>query len=156
MGYTHYWYQRRDLTESEWTSVVYNVGQIMATAKKHGVSLCNGLGEKGTEPSFNVEEIMFNGDESKDEDHETMVINRKCPPKEPWQSRRGFGFCKTARKPYDAVVVAVLIFLDTFGAHEISSDGDEAEWSDGLSLAMEALPTLVGELRVPEKVRDAA
>jgi hypothetical protein len=156
MGYTHYWYQKRDLTESEWISVVYNVGVIVTTAKRRGISLCNGVGEKGTEPSFNVEEIMFNGDESKGEDHETMVINRKCPPKEPWQRRRGFGFCKTARKPYDAVVVAVLIFLDTLGAHEISSDGEAEEWVDGLDLAREALPSMVEKLRVPEQVRNAA
>jgi hypothetical protein len=47
-----------------------------------------------------------------------------------------FDFCKTARKPYDAVVTACLILLkQTYGdAVEVSSDGSWSEWQDGRDL----------------------
>jgi hypothetical protein len=48
----------------------------------------------------------------------------------------GFNFCKTAYKPYDAVVTACLIHLkDVYGdLVDIGSDGSWHEWRDGARL----------------------
>ncbi len=51
-----------------------------------------------------------------------------------------FNFCKTARKPYDEIVTAILAVVDKLapGALEIGSDGDESDWEEGLALAKKA------------------
>jgi hypothetical protein len=48
-----------------------------------------------------------------------------------------WGFCKTAHKPYDVVVVACLVTLKRYlkGYVEVSSDGDAADWAQGTMLA---------------------
>lgn len=50
-------------------------------------------------------------------------------------------FCKTARKPYDTVVVACLIVLKHYlkDCFEVSSDGDFKDWETGLDFASEVL-----------------
>lgn len=49
----------------------------------------------------------------------------------------GFAFCKTARKPYDTVVVACLAILKyrLGNAVEVSSDGTAGDWVNGVLLA---------------------
>jgi hypothetical protein len=78
--------------------------------------------------------IRLNGSSKDDNDHETLVID----PEE-----SGFAFCKTARKPYDAVVCAILIRTAELNPGlEISSDGEwdaEDEWSVGKALYTTAL-----------------
>jgi hypothetical protein len=65
-----------------------------------------------------------------------------------------FNFCKTARKPYDVVVVACLIVLanrlpNNFSA---SSDGYTDEWQAGLELARRVLKDKT--LSIPKTVRE--
>ena len=54
-------------------------------------------------PKIDNKEIYLNGDGEKNLDHETFRITKKVDPKRPW------GFTKTARKPYDAVVATILV-----------------------------------------------
>lgn len=81
-------------------------------------------------PIISNSEIRFNGDASKGEDHETFVLEK---------NGSGFQFCKTARKPYDRYVKAVLLVAKAVApaAVEISSDGDgEAGcWDEGQRIA---------------------
>ena len=53
-------------------------------------------------------------------------------------SKGVFSFCKTARKPYDTIVVAILCAIqDIYGDElvEISSDGDmDTEWAESREL----------------------
>lgn len=61
----------------------------------------------------------------------------------------GFHFCKTARKPYDGVVVACLIILKHYLGPfiEIGSDGEYEDWISGLELAK--LATGLKRLEIP-------
>ncbi len=155
MGYTHYWTREGDFTDEEWKDVRRDVRMICATAKVGGIVLRDGMGE-GDEPVWQGaehggEELLLNGDGMEGLDHETFWLSQKAP-------REGEGhlpFCKTARKPYDAVVVAILCYLETVwsGRCRASSDGDEDEWKDGLALARRALPERAAELAVPKGVK---
>lgn len=50
---------------------------------------------------------------------------------------RAGGFVKTARKPYDTVIVACLAILQyrLGNAFKVSSDGDSSDWNAGIALA---------------------
>jgi len=118
-------------------------------------------------PAFNKARVCFNGsDGSKREqkerekngkkykywedktshglDHETFVLNRKV--KQPdYQKNMGksasFGFCKTARKPYDLMVTACLVlYKHHFPEVQISSDGNFEDWSAAFMFIAQALP----------------
>jgi hypothetical protein len=81
-------------------------------------------------PIIDNDQIIFNGDGSKGEDHETMVLDR---------NGNGFQFCKTARKPYDRFVKAVLVVANYYapGALEVTCDGDDEPdcWTEGVRIA---------------------
>lgn len=111
MGYTHYFENKGHKDDEQ------NFLKVLADAKKlydnmpeHSESaggyyseeplkLFGGLGNG--DPIFTEDEITFNGDESKDLDHETFSVYPK-----PFKD-----FCKTARKPYDLMACAVLISM---------------------------------------------
>ncbi len=63
-------------------------------------------------------------------------------------------FCKTARKPYDIVVVASLCILKHYLGENfvVDSDGDRDDWQEGLELARRIL--LLTKLEVPSSIRD--
>ena len=62
-----------------------------------------------------------------------------------------FGFCKTAQKPYDAVIVACLAVLKyrLGDAIAVSSDGRAIDWEYGVKLACSAL-----RLNIPNPIAD--
>ena len=100
-----------------------------------GINMFNRLkqikGGDGTgRPVIDNDSIIFNGDASKGEDHETMVLDRKGG---------GFQFCKTARKNYDRYVKAILCVANFYapGALEVTCDGDGEEgcWNEGVNIA---------------------
>tara|TARA_R100000789_G_C2981113_1_gene143492 strand:- start:12 stop:653 length:642 start_codon:yes stop_codon:yes gene_type:complete len=70
--------------------------------------------------------------------YETLCIDRDNSKAEFKQFNRNellFNFCKTAYRPYDLVVTAVLIALKHhFQEARISSDGESSEWMDGMML----------------------
>lgn len=128
MGYTVFFTYNRDFTTSEW-------GQIRAAV----IPMLNRLkqikGGDGTgRPIIDNSDIVFNGDASKGEDHETFQLS-KC--------NSGFQFCKTARKSYDRYVKAVLVVANTIapGALKISCDGDDEPdcWTEGVRIANQYL-----------------
>lgn len=103
MGYTRYWDIKSDLNDFEFLKFR---------------EICNQIVELFDIPlddiTINDNEVIFNG--VGDDAHETFVFSKKS----------GFNFCKTKRKPYDAVVCACLlaaknIFVDKI---DIRSDGD--------------------------------
>ena len=99
--------------------------------EKHGVVIVRDYNEPGTEPELTEGYIRLNG-EGKD-GHETFYF---VPVPDV------FDFCKTAEKPYDAVVCAVLLAAQAhYGAAlEVSSDGYwDREWSEGRKLFTAAL-----------------
>jgi len=73
------------------------------------------------EPLLNNEVIIFNGVDEDGHESFRLVFGNS-----------GFNFCKTARKPYDVLVVACLIKAEELGLIEkFRSDGDSADLKDG-------------------------
>ena len=123
MGYTHYVRATRTLTPLEWEQFTNLVRAVFETTT---VPLSDGTGVDGTSPFITQEQVNFNG--VGDDSHENCAITR---------TPRGVEFCKTAQKPYDAVVGAVyLLYQEIHGGEIISSDGDMSgeEWDDARDL----------------------
>mgnify|MGYP006185266485 CR=1 FL=1 len=145
MGYTHYWYKNyeadADTFEGKYAELLPIVKQIVQ------------FGSVELEGNVSPEYIHLNGRE--DDGHETFVwlrgknvggmgllMDMKKFQEEdepaPKFSKGVFSFCKTARKPYDTIVVAILCAIqDIYGDElvKISSDGDMVhEWAEGREL----------------------
>lgn len=103
MGYTRYWDIKNDLDDCRFLKFK---------------EFCNQIVELFDIPLDDIiitdNVVRFNG--VGDDAHETFVFSKKS----------GFNFCKTQRKPYDAVVCACLLTAkNIFGSNiNISSDGD--------------------------------
>ena len=156
MGYTHYWEFKKspksvdngaelfklavqatkdciaqvpaDLPTVEWGWNSDKQKYEVIGEGKVPFKLCGGNG--WGEPKFNDDVVCFNGDASKDYDHETCYLS---------MDSKGFNFCKTARKPYDvAVCITLICFKHFFGdLFEYSSDGNIEEGEEGWKLARE-------------------
>ena len=124
MGYTHYWTQKRDFTNKEWAGICdFTMRAIKLT--KADIKGFAGTGE----PLISKDLIALNGDEHEEFHHESFVLRRI---KGEWE------FCKTAYKPYDEVVTAILWYIKCkTNAMGISSDGgmsENSDWADGIGL----------------------
>ena len=96
MGYTNYW----DRTEKPLTQVfIDGVKRIIKDSEKKGITI-RGWDGNG-EPSISLDKVSFNGNAEYKLNHETCYFNNR-------EDDRGFGFCKTERKPYDYTVKRVL------------------------------------------------
>ena len=113
MGYTHYWTLENAIEQSNWDKFLEGARQIIATAIDAGIKI---------EDNSTDSAIHNNGVGALA--HEDFVIS---------SDDVGFNFCKTAAKPYDAVVTASLIHAKKiFGdAIEVSSDGSWHDWEGG-------------------------
>lgn len=104
--------------------------------KEYPITIKGGMGEG--EPEIAPNRIWFNGDASQGMDHETFVISLFSM--DTFQSfddidQKGvFGFCKTARKPYDLLVcVSLMVFKHHLGADfKVSSDGGLNDWKPAI------------------------
>lgn len=150
MGYTHYYTGKKKFSDSEWQTIQTDVLAILKAAKTAGVVLGDGMGEIMIEPEFAIEPtaIRFNG--LNDDAHETFYVD---------QGNDEWSFCKTARKPYDVAVTAILAYLE--GAHpdkfSVGSDGDSDDWQAGIKLLKTALGTRAAFAQVPAEIlADAA
>ena len=136
MGYTHYW-NRHDHTgattharahaREAYGRLVLDAQRICRQAMENGIVICGGDGEG--EPEFTEGYFALNGTILNDEWHESMV----------WEaipSDGVFTFCKTAYKPYDAVVTAILLRAKYHYGELVSvrSDGTWDEWLAGREL----------------------
>ena len=157
MGYTHYWYQDGDFSEDQWSQIrnlswsayenwldfihsTDSESELFPLASWDGKNL----------PEFTDLDIAFNG-RGKD-GHESFVLPRCMPdPKEkqPWRVDEGhpdyFAFCKTAQKPYDTMVAAVLLIANHVAPEVIryDSDGDVKEWEAPVMLASKVIGSRV-------------
>eukprot|EP01032_Pedospumella_encystans_P016591 gene16591-18922_t len=156
MGYTHYWYKNydaeKDVFEAKYAELLPVAEKIVAIA---GVELegdvsseyiqLNGVDEDGHQafvwlPGKSVGgfNMLLNLGEDEDEQGDNA----------PNFSRGLFACCKTARKDYDIVVVAILCAIQQIYGDDlvkISSDGDMvSEWADGRELYEDAASELEG------------
>lgn len=149
MGYTHYWeYHPERLTDSQIETVQQNVVKEITSFLEETIvdgekkwKLKDGLGNWQYYPEFQKDgcvleyfdvprfelsrhdvwgwtsSIHFNGTEENDLGHEDFYFDFKQPKK--------FAFCKTARKPYDMLVMLTLLSLKcNFDKFEIYSEGE--------------------------------
>lgn len=120
MGYTHYWEGKRAATPSEWADMREFAAALF---KDRAAVLAGPMGEG--KPENEPAHIAFNGIAKCGEDHESMVISN---------AEGEFSFCKTARKPYDAAVVALLVHASKIGYITWSSDGGLKDHAEGIAL----------------------
>jgi hypothetical protein len=137
MGYTHYWYLQRSATDEERAAIQSAATAIFAATavpldvqRVTGSMIAfNGVGDDAHEPFW----LMF--DIGVDDG-----LRRETDDGE-------FYFTKTAVKPYDEVVVAMLCAVCHLapGFLKPSSDGRPVDWDLGCQLAREALqdPSIV-------------
>lgn len=141
MGYTHYVERPVKNAGSAfmYSKLALDAKMICDYAQAKGIPLANGNAEAGTQPVFTEGFFSLNGvsDENGDNGHETFHwAGIPTLPDYRKNESEHFDFCKTARKPYDAVVTAILIRAKVIygSCVSVSSDGDWEDWSSGREL----------------------
>jgi hypothetical protein len=135
MGYTHYFQDKPAFTDSQWAALTEDVKKLI---KNSNVPLGGANGNIGSKPVFNSRHIMFNG--IGDDSHETAVV---------YKGTSEFEFCKTARKPYDSVVVEFYKLIRKYAPSTIlSSDGGDEVFGGKKIVVNEKFTYLSGEFDV--------
>ena len=145
MGYTHYWRMNDEgCSDETWDKISRSIMALVVHEEFRGIRVCGGDGTRT--PLFTDESIEFNGSEDGDLYHEPCTIER---------NGEGFNFCKTAHKPYDALVVASLLVLYTYhgGVTKLTSDGGEDGILAGLWLCEKVLG--FGTVQMPDRDDEA-
>ena len=94
-GFSRYWENPDGFTDEQWTAFTAKAKQIIQAAARKKIVLAGGNGTG--KPVVDDKVVMFNG--ANPDGYETCTIQREGDK---------FGFCKTAQKPYDVVVKAIL------------------------------------------------
>jgi len=162
LGYCHYWGRPTELPLGEFRSFAVECGTLRRALGVPVLGLFGGVKIGGSfgygRPIFREHAIGFNGRPS----CEPLVIYRVFH--KPQQPLDKFGlywdYVKTNEKPYDELVVAVLVsFKHHFPAAALSSDGGERDWARGIALYQRATGRQApgfGVLTVPPKAYMAA
>lgn len=171
MGYTHYITKHsKEFNQNIWDSFIADCKYLSNHLPEHtdsagGYYIDDPLALSGgyfyKKAQFTKNQIFFNGrnrvktnDGWKDENdnfdlrHEDFVLKRK--------DKDEFSCCKTARKPYDLMVVSCLILAKWYFKDDISisSDGTMKDWQSGFDFVGSVLPngiTIVTELKLSSK-----
>jgi hypothetical protein len=133
MGYTHYWYRLDGSNDREaFRQLGTDAKRIIAQAERNGIRLANwdGTGE----PEFTELSFALNG--VGEEAHESFRWKVNAERHEMDTDEWLFDFTKTAYKPYDAVVTAILIRAKVLygDAVRVESDGSWDDWAEGRAL----------------------
>jgi hypothetical protein len=128
MGYTHYISRIIEKTNNagDFDLFVQGFNKLHKVAVNElGIEIGDGIGATKN-PEVTLDRVSFNG--VGDMSHETFTWAR--------DTNRGYDFCKTALKPYDALVTASLLLLkEIYGdAVQINSDGSWDNWMPGRQL----------------------
>lgn len=93
MGYTHYW-DHNGFTDEQWQKLVTFTQNLISETE---ITIVNGHGDLGSSPEINDRRIFLNGEG--DDSCETFALTK---------AEQDFEFCKTQRRPYDEIVVAIM------------------------------------------------
>jgi len=137
MGYTHYFEVTTKVSDEQWNTLTDAVKRIIAAATEENIELAFEYDNPSRLPCVDNNTIRFNG--VGDEGHETFIIARD----------QGWEFCKTAQKPYDRVVVAVLTVAAEVIGLKVTSDGNASEWQPDVDWLNSILS---GDFTVPDTV----
>lgn len=134
MGYTHYW-TIVNADPSAWGKFRNATERVITAVQSKGIRIAGplGTGRHDIETA-----ILLNGAEP--DAYESFVLD----PADGWT------FCKTARRPYDLSVVAILVLAEHYGILRATSDGEPHEWTAGLALAQ----TIEASAKLPAGVTD--
>ena len=126
MGYTHYWKITDEIGDNAWAAICEDAEKLLAQSP---CKLAWEYDEPTRPPQANEAFIQFNG--VGDDGHETLLLER---------SPEDFVFCKTAQKPYDQAVCAILaVAAGHSPLIQVSSDGDMDDWKPALEWASQVL-----------------
>jgi hypothetical protein len=125
MGYTHYWIPKDENSKADFDrfskackklhdALPETTDTAGGDYSTNPLEIRGGMGEG--EPEFTTDAIWFNGNAERGLYHETFGISRV-------NTDRLWNFCKTARKPYDLLVVACLLAAVDILDYRFSSDG---------------------------------
>jgi len=116
MGYTHYFTNKQQLDSERFAAFIKDAALLIVG--KNDI-IAGPLGEDNAICTHDSIAINGIGDDS----HEDFTLN----------VNEGFKCCKTALKPYDEIVTAILLlFDDHFGDQiQIGTDGEADEWIIG-------------------------
>lgn len=145
MGYTHYWTRHREVPvpAEAFGRFAMDAKAVVTAAGNRGIEIAGWDGEG--EPEFTEGYVRLNG---RGEDaHETFVWHAECPENPSYRADDPdfWDFTKTARKPYDAVVCALLLRLKHYYGDYVSVESDGlwddpggwGEWVEGRALYSE-------------------
>lgn len=163
MGYTHYYSQKRSMSENEFEEYGRDVQRLIAVLPAtvssfnalygwggyesggggYGIEALGVAHDDPGKPIVSPEAIHFNGSGADDADHETFRVERGLDESH-WsfkQDKEVFGCTKTNYKPYDVMVCAALLaLLDRApDAWRVSSDGSARDWVAAARFASHAL-----------------
>ena len=155
MGYTHYTDRivGNHGTAEMFGKLALDAKLICEHAQSIGIRLAGPFGEMGTSPEFTEGYFAFNGEEGPSGDLSHETFRWEANPVQPeWRIAEDFyfDFCKTAQKPYDAVVTAILIRAKEIYGNllRVTSDGEWApdklswgSWASGRALYEEIFKT---------------
>jgi len=116
MGYSHYWKIEKAMQMQEFKHLQTVAAKIVEASDAPVEFSTN---THPMYPSITVEGIASDA-------HETFYLSNHATK---------FEFCKTARKPYDEVVVGILDYADALGLLEFTSDGNFNDLAAGRKLA---------------------
>jgi hypothetical protein len=135
LGFTHYWERPLELPEKEWALFTDDVRKVLDACARKSIAIGDGMGE-GRPFTVDAAEVWLNG--VKANSHETFFVERVFANVPAKKSEPLFGFCKTARKPYDLAVTACLILArHHFGRHfVVTSDGSDSDWQAARDLLL--------------------
>ena len=114
MGYTNNWHQKDDFTDTEFNKLAKHTKKMIKFFEEE---LEINFSQKEIVFEYsdkNLNFISFNGDNENDLDHETFIFEQIKREKYDYESDDdydnlgAFYFCKTNRKPYDALVWNIL------------------------------------------------
>lgn len=145
MGYTHYWSHDDKLNWKALSRALDDMATLARAAPKFGIVLRGPLGTG--EPELSRYAVALNGDGEAEpsESHETFVFPIVGEDAEMARKLHGklWSFCKTARRPYDTVVCAMLLAAKHHLGSQLrlSSDGErtEDEWLPAERMVAEVL-----------------
>lgn len=169
MGYTHYYTQDRTYSQEEWDGFIKDVKHLFKNLPERvldGEPIFIAGCSRYKNAVVNKHRVWFNGANGNprrkidgnwedcpatDQGHETFVLERVQPKPAYTGARPGTYFCKTARKPYDLVVCAVLILAHVHLGLQVSSDGDwseQHEWVPARVLVAKLFPETAMEIEL--------
>ena len=131
MGYTHYWKNKPSFSKHSvaWNNFIKDAEDILLVTESLQLVRAE-FDQLDMIPEVGENRIKFNG--IGEDGHETFIINR--------EDDEDFEFCKTARKPYDKIVTAILALAKHhLVIPSISSDGTSDDWDEGVDYASKIL-----------------